>query len=63
LVGLVGLNALVELVTGLELVAAGGGERKKGDQRHPVVPYLWVNYWRGDGGRSLAIAAAGRSRR
>jgi hypothetical protein len=27
----------------------------QGDDRHPLVPYLWVNYWRGDGGRSHSI--------
>jgi hypothetical protein len=24
----------------------------EGDSRFPVVPFLWFNYWRGDGGRS-----------
>ncbi len=26
-----------------------------GDDRKAVVPYFWVNYWRGDGGRSHSI--------
>ncbi|HKK08986.1 MAG TPA: DUF5916 domain-containing protein, partial [Gemmatimonadota bacterium] len=26
-----------------------------GDERHALVPYLWVNYFRGDGGRSSRI--------
>ena len=27
----------------------------QGDDRNPLVPYLWVNYWRGDQGRSESI--------
>ncbi len=27
----------------------------QGDDRHPLVPYLWVNYWEGDGGRSHSL--------
>jgi hypothetical protein len=27
----------------------------QGDDRHPLVPYMWVNYFRGDGGRSSSI--------
>ena len=26
-----------------------------GDDRKPLVPYLWVNYWSGDGGRSNSL--------
>src|SRR5881409_572085 len=26
-----------------------------GDDRKAIVPYFWVNYWRGDGGRSKSI--------
>jgi len=26
-----------------------------GDDRKAIVPYFWVNYWRGDGGRSRSI--------
>ncbi|MGA2382759.1 MAG: DUF5916 domain-containing protein [Gemmatimonadales bacterium] len=26
-----------------------------GDDRKPLVPYLWVNYWSGDGGRSHSL--------
>ncbi|PYP49944.1 MAG: hypothetical protein DMD45_12815 [Gemmatimonadetes bacterium] len=27
-----------------------------GDDRKAIVPYFWVNYWRGDGGRSHSIS-------
>ncbi len=27
----------------------------EGDDRRPLVPSLWVNYWRGDGGRSESL--------
>ena len=26
-----------------------------GDDRRAIVPYFWVNYWRGDGGRSRSV--------
>src|SRR3989449_503286 len=26
-----------------------------GDDRKAIVPYMWVNYWRGDGGRSRSL--------
>ena len=28
----------------------------EGDRRHKLVPYFWVNYFRGDGGRSRSIS-------
>jgi uncharacterized protein DUF5916/cellulose/xylan binding protein with CBM9 domain len=27
----------------------------EGDARHVAVPFLWMNYWRGDGGRSTSL--------
>jgi len=27
----------------------------QGDDRHAIIPYFWVNYWQGDGGRSHSL--------